>query len=162
MLDGQRKVDPHKVVSGVEKVYTFPEGYGPKGGIALLTVRFRAASIANSAFQAGLSELILRRPEVVEMRTNLRRMMDDADFMGLIFDTVILGVNTTLQVGGEAMEPSRENFIALMRYTAEWSDEANEAGIFAPEVAQVTMSMFADIFDYANFYVERKEALQGN
>lgn len=162
MLKGVRRVDLSKAEGGVEKSYAFPEGYGPNDGIAFLTVRFRAASIANAGFQAALAELILRKPEVASKRGSLRSMMDDADFMGVVWDHVILEVRTNLQVDNGTLEVDRDGFIALMRYTGDWSEAANDAGLFAPEVAAITMTMFGDIFDFANFYMDRKEALQGN
>lgn len=162
MLKGVRRVDLSKVEGGVERSYTFPEGYGPNDGIAFLTVRFRAAAIANAGFQAALTELVLRRPDVATKRNSLRAMMDDPDFMGVIWDHIILDVKTNLQVEGGTLDVDRDGFIALMRYTGDWSEAANDAGFFAPEVAAITMTMLGDIFDFANFYMDRKEALQGN
>ena len=127
-LDGFRPTD--KVAAferGITKTYVIPAPYGPKEGPAKLKVTFKYAGTGNAEYMAALGRA------------------EDADARLLaIHDSCVLAWESNLQVGGKDIQPTAENFVALMKVDAD-------------EVAGPLRAMVSDIFDRQNF-VEQKRA----
>lgn len=133
ILDGYRETDKAAAFErGVDRVYRFPAPYGPDGGKAELHVTIKYAGSGNAEYLAALAEA-----ETEDQR------------LQALYDHCVIRWATTLQSGGKDVDPTRENFLALLK-------------IEADEISLPLSRLVRDIYDRQNFVLERQRASEKN
>jgi hypothetical protein len=157
------------VMSGKTFTYEIPAPFGPGRGPATLTLTARPAASQNTDFRARLDELMhqarvldLTLEKAFERSGNVDSFVRDQargnretrlKVIELQYDACILSWSTTIQNEGRDLEPTRDNFIALMQFEH-------------PEIVSLYSKIARDLNSFEKFSLEADraaaEALEGN
>lgn len=107
-IDGYVPADP-KIATEQGVTFVYPTDYGE------ITIRAKALHVRlNPQFGAAFKQY----HDWMEMRDGLTSAGGDTEgsrrFVGLMYDHSVIAWETTIQSGGKAIKPTRENFIDLM------------------------------------------------
>ena len=113
-----------------------------------ITIRSRTLSMAdNPKFAMAFTQ----HQKWMERRQNLSSKLSDKEaeerFLGMLFDHGVIAWETSIKSDGKAIEPTRENFIELMR---------------TPACRKVAVVYMQDAGDDANFRPAEKQDDVGN
>lgn len=92
--------------------FTYPTKYGD------IVIRSKLADRSNTQFRLAMQN----HTQWSQRRKNLSKGQIDHEaenrFIGLVYDTLVISWSTTIKSGGNVIEPSRQNFIDVLKSPA--------------------------------------------